>query len=139
VPAIISWPGRLPEGEVRSQLATACDWVPTILELCDAKPVRHEIDGLSLKSVLQSESAPTPHDVFHWQTGGNQWAVRQGDWKLIGNPRDTSNKAPLGKGDKLFLINLAEDVSEMKNLAADHPDVVERLQKLHDAWAGQFK
>ena len=28
--------------------------------------------------------------------------------------------------DRLFLVNLAEDVSEMKNLAKNYPDVVKR-------------
>ena len=36
VPAIISWPGQLPENQVRSQAAYGCDWLPTIAELCGA-------------------------------------------------------------------------------------------------------
>lgn len=141
VPAMISWPGRLPSGEVRNQLATACDWMPTIAELASVKAPDRKIDGLSLVNVIQSPEAPSAHKQFHWQSGGGrtpQWAVRDGDWKLIGNPRDTSNKAPIGKGDSRFLVNLAEDVSEMKNLAGEHPEVVSRLEKLHDAWASDF-
>jgi arylsulfatase A-like enzyme len=138
IPAIISWPGKLPEGEVRGQLGTACDWMPTLAELCAVSLPKRKIDGKSLVPVIRSAKAASPHEVFHWQSGsamgGPHWAVRAGDWKLIGNPRDTSNKGPLGKDDKLFLVNLAEDVSEMKNIAADHPDVVERLKTLHDAW-----
>ena len=34
VPAIVSWPGHLPEGEVRGQIGHGCDWLPTIAELC---------------------------------------------------------------------------------------------------------
>lgn len=64
-----SWPGHLPEGEVREQLAHSCDWLPTL----DDK--------------------------------------------------------------ELFLANLDADVSEMNNLAAAHPEVVEELQHLHDDWA----
>ncbi len=56
-----------------------------------------------------------------------QWVVRDNDWKLLGNPRDRSEKAPLGPADKLFLVNLKQDSSEMTNLAGDHPDVVKRL------------
>jgi arylsulfatase A-like enzyme len=73
--------------------------------------------------------------MFHWQSGGKQWAVRDGDWKLIGNPRDTSNKAPITANDKLFLSNLKVDHSEMKNIADQHPEIVDRLKKSHDAWA----
>ena len=138
VPAIISWPGSLPEGAVRDQVAHGCDWLPTIAELTGAKLLQKDIDGKSIVSVIKNDKAKTPHDVLHWQTGrGRQprWAVRQGDWKLIGNPQDTSNKAPLTAKDKLFLVNLKESVSEMKNLAENHPDITQRLKKLHDDWA----
>ena len=137
VPAIISWPGSLPEGAVRDQVAHGCDWLPTIAELTGSKLLQKDIDGKSIVGVIKNDKAKTPHDVLHWQTGrGRQprWAVRQGDWKLIGNPQDTSSKAPLTAKDKLFLVNLKESVSEMKNLAANHPDITQRLKKLHDDW-----
>ena len=138
VPAIISWPGSLPEDAVRDQVAHGCDWLPTIAELTGTKLLQKDIDGKSILNVIKNEKAKTPHDVLHWQTGrGRQprWAVRQGDWKLIGNPQDTSNKAPLTAKDNLFLVNLKQSVSEMKNLAANHPDITQRLKKLHDDWA----
>ncbi|MCA9268140.1 MAG: sulfatase-like hydrolase/transferase [Planctomycetales bacterium] len=143
VPAIISWPGHLPAGETRDQLAVSCDWLPTLAELCRVPLPEHKIDGRSLTGLIASAQAPAAHEVFHWQSGGGrdgpQWAVRAGDWKLIGNPRDTSDKAPLGASDRLFLSNLAEDVTEMKNVAADHPDVVKRLTDLHTAWAKEVQ
>jgi arylsulfatase A-like enzyme len=53
--------------------------------------------------------------------GNDRWAIREGDWKLLGNPIDTSRKGRIKKEDKLFLVNLKKDVSEMKNLASDYP------------------
>jgi arylsulfatase A-like enzyme len=91
-----------------------------------------------LLPVIQSAQAKSPHEMFHWQMG-NQWAVREGDWKLIGNPRDTSNKAPLTKADNLFLANLKEDIGEMTNLAADNQDIVARLKAAHEAWANDLE
>jgi arylsulfatase A len=140
VPAIISWPGHIPQGEVRGQMATACDWLPTVADLAGVSLPKRKIDGKSLRAVLDSMDAESPHSEFHWQTSGNScWAVRQGDWKLLGNPRDTSNKAPITAKDKLFLVNLTEDVSEMKNLAADNSEVVERLKALHDKWVKEVQ
>jgi arylsulfatase A-like enzyme len=137
VPAIISWPGYLPEGEVREQAGHGCDWMPTLVELCGVKPPEAALDGKSLVPVIQSATAPTSHDVMHWQVGRErkaQWAVRQGDWKLIGNPLDPTNAAPLTEADQLFLCNLAQDASEMRNLAAEHPGEVQRLLNLHEEW-----
>ncbi len=134
VPAIIRYPEVVPSNAVRDQLATGCDWYPTILDLCGVDLPDHKIDGKSIKPIIRSAESPTPHDVFHWKTGRDQWAVREGNWKLIGNPRDTSNQAEITEEDKLFLVNLEEDVSEMTNMAGDHPDMVKKLQKLHEEW-----
>ena len=57
-----------------------------------------------------------------------------GDWKLLGNPRDVTKKAPLSKNDKHFLSNLSTHKNELKNLADEHPDVVERLKRRHANW-----
>ncbi len=137
VPSIVSLPGVVPQGEVRDQMATGCDWLPTIADLCDVPPPKAMLDGKSLKDVIASESAPTPHESFVWQLGsggGAQWVVREGDWKLLGNPRDVTKKAPLSKNDKHFLSNLSTHKNELKNLADEHPDVVERLKRRHANW-----
>jgi arylsulfatase A len=137
LPGMISWPGhplQVPEGAVRAQMVHSCDWMPTIAELCGAPLLNDDIDGRSITAVLRSADAPSPHEVLHWHVGGGQWAVRQGDWKLIGKVEDSSGGALTDADKKLFLSNLATDVSEKRNLAADHPEIVERLQRLHQEW-----
>ncbi len=137
VPAILSWPGHLPAGEVREQAAHSCDWLPTLAGLCGLKLLEADIDGKSLVAVAKSAAAPSPHEVLHWHVGPEnnpQWAVRQGDWKLIGNARDTGGGTLSGEDQKLFLSNLAQDVSERRNLAGAHPEMVEQLQGLHREW-----
>ena len=57
---MISWPGHLPEGAIRGQIAHACDWMPTIAELCGVKLLNADIDGKSLTAVIRSAAAPTP-------------------------------------------------------------------------------
>ncbi|MCA9054439.1 MAG: sulfatase-like hydrolase/transferase [Planctomycetaceae bacterium] len=141
VPSIVSCPGRIPSGEVRHQLATGCDWFPTLLDLCSIEPPEHHLDGLSLKSVIQDD-AESPHESWYWQLGGGnnaQWVVREGAWKLLGNPRDTSNAAPLTRDDNPFLVNLDDDPGERRNAAGDNPDVVRRLHALHDHFISGLK
>jgi len=129
VPAIVSLPGTIPEGQVRDQMATGCDWLPTIADLCAVPVPKVKLDGKSLVPVIMSADAPTAHKTFYWQLGP-QWAVRDGGWKLLGNPKDTSGKATITAKDKPFLVNLTEDVAEMENQAKDHPEVLDRLMKL---------
>ncbi len=134
VPCIASLPGRIPQGEVRDQMATSCDWFPTIATLCGLDTPEHRLDGKDITPVLAAADAPTPHKVFHWQLG-KQWAVREGNWKLVVNARGTKHGEWLQGDDRVFLSNMAKDPTERKNIAKKHPEIVERLKRLHAAWA----
>jgi arylsulfatase A len=137
VPAIVAWPGRVPAGETRDQLVTGCDWVPTVLAMAGISE-ESSFDGKDISTVIQSSKAESPHEVFHWQSGGRagktQWAVRRGPWKLIANPRDTTEGAPQ-INVKRFLTNLDQSVAEQDNLADQDPHVVRELERLHEDWA----
>jgi len=134
VPAIVSLPGRIPEGEVRGQFCTGCDWLPTVADLCGAELPDRPIDGVSLAGVIQDAGAPDAHGVWHWQLK-SQWAVREGDWKLIVNARDTTDGRKIRTLKEPFLANLAEDPTERTDFAEQHPETVARLTALHEAWA----
>ena len=126
VPAMISYPARLPKGAVRKQAITAADFFPTLLELCQVQMPKAKLDGASLLPMIKSAKHPSHHKVMHWQWHKN-WAVREGDWKLIST------------GDKLFLGNLADEQPEVQNHLEEHPDVVERLQTLHAEWVKEVQ
>ena len=64
VPCIVSQPGRLPQGEVRTQVATSLDWFPTIAEYCGVALPRQDLDGRSLTAVIESEEARSPHRTW---------------------------------------------------------------------------
>lgn len=132
VPAIISWPGHLPQNQTRHQMGVGTDWFPTLAELCGISLSNDQLDGKSLVSVITANAA-SPHQTFQW-IFGKQWVVREGDWKLLGNPVDKSNKGKLTPEDNLFLVNLSQDSTEMKNYAAQHPRKVSQLKRLHEDW-----
>ena len=137
VPAIIKWPGKIAAGEVRDQLVTGADWYPTILDLIGLPQSSHKINGKSFVPVLNSPGAESSHEYFHWQLG-DQWAVRKGDWKLIGNPRDPTDKYKLDDKDSLFLINLKEDISEINNVTAQYPEKLKELMEIHRKWEKDY-
>lgn len=135
VPSIISWPGKVPAGQVRDQFAVNTDWFPTLAAYCNIKLERDDLDGKSLVNVINSASAPTAHEQgYCWAFGKDMWAARKGKWKLMGNPVDKSNKAELTKDDALFLVDLESDPSEMKNIANIYPDKVDELKKQYQDW-----
>lgn len=136
VPAMISWPATLPAGAVRDQIAHGCDWLPTLAELCGIALPELELDGRSLAPVLMSDAAPSPHEYLHWQTAGRegvQWAVRQGDWKLVVNGRDNGKGTHREESIPLWLSHLADDPGERVNLAEQQPRIVKQLTELHQA------
>ena len=123
VPSIISWPGKLPQGESRDQAMTAMDWMPTILELAGIEKPDVKFDGASLVPMIKDKAVPSHYKEIHWQWG-KKWAVREGDWKL------------LGEGDKaLSMHSLADERPEEKNYLRNRPVIAKKLHQLHRDWA----
>jgi len=119
VPAIVSWPAKLPKGIVRDQAITIMDWHPSLVQWCGVEKPSVEYDGQRLQPIIDSTEAPTAHNVLYFQWIRN-WAVREGDWKLIN-----------GKA----LYNLADEKPEQHNYATEKPEIVKALQNRYDAWA----
>ena len=139
VPAIISYPGHFPENETRDQTITSMDFLPTIIEITGSKMPDGVLDGYSLIPVIESKNALSNHQVLYFQWR-DQWAVRDGKWKLIVKGRDTTGKfsTHLQKEEKMespYLANLEADQPEEQNYATEYPEIVERLTKLHESWA----
>lgn len=136
VPAAISWPAKLQHGEVRNQLAVNADWMPTLAELCGIDLDTKDLDGKSLVPVIDDNSAGTLHEKFCWQLG-KQWAARNGDWKLLGNPAIRFEK--FAPEDSLFLVNLNNDPGEQTNIAVQFPEKVDELNKQYEDWLEKSK
>jgi arylsulfatase A-like enzyme len=124
IPAIISWPDHLPENEVRNQMATGCDWYPTILELCKLPAADHKIDGQSLMPIIKSADAPSSHKSFNWKTPSGWIAVREGKWKLLVSEKKTE------------LYDILNDPGETKNLAEKYPQIAEHLKNVSQEYWG---
>ena len=133
VPSIVSWPAKLPKGVVRDQAVTIMDWLPSLIEWCGVEDLKVKLDGRSLQPIIDSPDTKSAHPViyFQWQ---RRWAVRSGDWKLIG-----TNARKAGDTVNYSLHNLAEDKPEVKNYAAEKPELVKRLTALHREWEQEVK
>ena len=136
VPAIVSYPPKLPRGEVRDQLTTLMDFMPTILELTGVEAAGPTMDGQSLVPICV-DNAETTYDEMHWQWQ-NGWAVRRGPWKLIvggtlglsGSGKDRlSNDFP-----DPFLGRLDTERPESENFVDEQPGVVKELTQAHRRW-----
>jgi hypothetical protein len=121
VPLIARWPGKVPAGRT-SEFATAFyDFLPTAAALAGASAPAGT-DGISILPTLLGQEQK-PHEYLYWEVpkpAKLTKAVRLGDWKGL----------QAGIGAPIELYDLKTDLAESKNVAAEHPDVVARIEKI---------
>ena len=131
-PLLARWPEGIKPGSRTDQVGHIIDFLPTFLEMAGVEyPGKHPdfekqtlpLDGKSLLPVLKGRERE-PHSEVYWYWGGNR-AVRQGDWKLV---YDRHEK-------RWFLFDFKKDRVEANDLAAEHPEIVQKLTDKWNAWA----
>jgi arylsulfatase len=143
-PCIMRWPGKIEAGTESKAMMMTIDLFPTIANLIGASLPAHTIDGKDVMPlVLNKRGAKNPHSAYWIYYADNQLqSVISGDgrWKLVlphkyrsmaGQPGGKGGK-PAKYGDGTItsaeLYDLFADVSETKDVSAQHPDIVRRLQ-----------
>lgn len=119
-PFLVRWPGHVPAGKTSDALVCQIDLLASLAALTDQKLPNHA--GPDSVNVLPALLGDSQHgrDVLVEQ--GRSIALRKGNWKLI-EAGDGPKAAPQ-------LYNLANDLSETRNLAKQDPDRVEELSQL---------
>jgi len=132
VPLIVKWPGVTKPGLVVNDPVTSTDLYPTCFAAAGlpARPNQHQ-DGVNLRSVLAGEGSLAARSLFWHYPHYNEHpssvpssVIRKGPWKLI----ETFD--PEG----IELYNLANDLSETKNLATTEVAKTAELRRELDAW-----
>jgi arylsulfatase A-like enzyme len=141
VPFAIRWTGKLPADRVVTFPIIQLDVFPTALAAANvAMQPEWQLDGVNLLPYLTGQASGTPHVALYWRLGEHM-AVRRGDWKLVYSPvgplRDVDHKVARDLS-AAQLFNLANDISESKNLAAEHADKVRELAGLWQSWNAQL-
>ena len=129
VPGLLSWPGRIPAGQVLDGPCAAMDLFPTCLNAAGANPGDYELDGKDLMP-MAAEGKGSPHEDLFWEMN-RQTAVRRGPWKLVLNGQLVEEAPP---EDAIHLSNLESDPGERNNLKDKHPDITKELKKAADTW-----
>jgi arylsulfatase A-like enzyme len=120
VPTIARWPGRAPAGTTSDHAGYFGDLLATAAEFAGAPPPEDH-DGISfLPAILGKEQKA--HAALYWEfyERGSAQAVRMGDWKGIAKPF----------WGEVELYDLKGDLGETRNVAAQHPDVVEKIRAI---------
>jgi arylsulfatase A-like enzyme len=134
VPGIIYAPGVTPAGAISETPIITPDYYPTILSLAgvEGDPQHNaNVDGVDLTPVLKDPSADLGRETLYWhyphyhnQGATPHSAIRDGDYRLVEFYED----------GRIEMYNLADDIGETKDLAAEMPEKAAELQKKLHAW-----
>ncbi|NGM67054.1 arylsulfatase [Sphingobacterium sp. SGR-19] len=130
-PFIVHWPNGVRNIKINQTDAVGhiTDIMATCVDVAGATyPKRfngHEIKdtpGVSLLPVFKGY--PRKDRTLYWEHFG-KWAVRDGDWKIIGGDAT----------EKVKLFNMKDDPVELRDLSQQQPAVVDKMKKAYLKWA----
>jgi arylsulfatase A-like enzyme len=142
-PMIVHWPARIGRpGETRHQYVHAIDVLPTLLELIGVEAPTQingidqgPIEGVSFASTLADPDAPTKHLTQYYEMLGSRALYHDG-WKAVTfhpTPVTAYDGTDVSKpfdDDDWELYHVAEDFSEVHDVAADNPGKLKEMQEL---------
>jgi uncharacterized sulfatase len=122
VPMMVRWPGHVEAGAVSDHIGYFGDFIATAADLSKS-PLPPNLDSYSLLPELTGEGQQQSHDFLYWEfyEQGSRQAVRQGPWKAI--------RQPMFIGP-IELYNLDDDIGETRDVAGNHPDIVNNMTAL---------
>ena len=143
-PCIVSWPGgSLDAGAIRGQFAHAIDVAPTLVELAGLDyPAQLDgvaqtaVDGVSFGYLLGTSGGGEAgrHRTQYFEMFGSR-AIYHDGWKAVtfhpvGPLYDDQDPNAPFDDDVWELYHVAEDLSESRDLAGEHPDLLRGLVEL---------
>ena len=143
--AIISWPnGIQAHGEFRDHYVNVADITPTIYELLGITPPetvkgipQKPLEGVSFKAALDDPTAKTDKETQFYTMLGTR-----GIWHKGWFANTVHAAAPSGWGhfdaDRWELYNIEADRSQCHDLATEHPEKLDEMQKLWFAEAAKY-
>lgn len=142
-PAIARWPGKLEPGRSISTPMMNIDVLPTIAEITNSPLPQQTIDGKSLWKIWTGETSESPQEAYFFYYHVNELqGVRYKNWKLyFPHTYRSLNGREGGQGglpvpyenlkfEEIALYDLSQDLSETRNVADLHPEVVKEIQTL---------
>ncbi|MFK8110657.1 MAG: sulfatase-like hydrolase/transferase [Rubripirellula sp.] len=132
VPFMVRWPGKVAAGQTCDQVIELNDVLATIAHVTQTPlPEGAGQDSRDFHRLLEGSKKPVRRFAIHHSLRG-EFAIRQGNWKLIRNrgsggfslPRKLVAKEREPRGQ---LYDLAQDPSETQNRWNENPQLVDRM------------
>jgi len=135
MPFIARWPGKIPAGKVSDLVSAQYDMFATFCEIAGIEAPPN--DGISLLAEMTGQGQVTPREYlyFEFPERGGQIAVRFQRFKGIKTGLKTNPQAPWQ------LYDLETDEKETKDIADQHPELLQRLDAIvrKEHWAATIR
>lgn len=158
VPFIARWPNHIPAGTVSDGLISHVDMLATLAAICKGKLTEGDApDSLDVSSVLFGEAETSSrNELVVSPLSKAHLVLRQGSWVYIGarggggfggtKPGDHSLGGPAAlqftgevnsdiengqfnsDAPKVQLYDLSRDPSQTRNVAREHPEIIEKMR-----------
>jgi len=134
VPAVIEWPARIKQPVVTEIPAGVVDIYPTIVELLNVSLPNQvlPLDGISLVPLIDGKMKQRPKPMGFWQYDESQPSINTDSGPAAWS--DNRYKLVKPEAGQWELYDVTKDLAEEKDLAADLPEIVNRMKAELDAW-----
>ncbi|MFV0248628.1 MAG: sulfatase [Tenacibaculum sp.] len=145
-PFIVKYPKKLKPSSVIDVPLMAIDILPTIAHITESELPNQIIDGKNAWSVLTGErTEPIQEAYFFYYRVNEMLGVRYGKWKLYFPHRYRTMEGQVHGKDgqpgaykmvylkEIELYDVVNDISETNNVAAEHPEVVAKIEQMANA------
>lgn len=126
VPFFMVWPNKIPANSKYDNAISALDIFPTLLNAAGGNSKREkQLDGVDIVPFLEKNINSIPHEKLFWRsTGGFEYAVRKGNYKLYKSAYK----------NKTLLFDLKNDPLERYDIANEHPNILANLEREYSQW-----
>ncbi len=124
----MQWPAEIKSGKKIDVPIISLDILPTVVAAAGGKLQKDDkVDGINLLPFLEGKTNSLPERYLYWRFN-KKWAIRDANWKLI---KERGSKRPQ-------LFNISSDISETRDMYAEKPKIVNRLQNKYNEWNSEL-
>lgn len=128
-PGSCGWPSHVPAGRTDEQsVISGADWLPTLCAITGVRINAADFDGEDASAAWLGKGPHVRTKPLFWKTSspGSDSFIREGQWKL--------RRPTRRKDGELELYDMVADPAEVKNVAAQRPEIVKQLSAKLEAW-----
>ena len=140
VVSIIRWPGHIEPGQKMTEIMTAMDVFPTLAEAAGVTAQNtRKFDGRSMWPAISSGAVMPREKLVYFASetpiyGHFNLTAFNDEWKLVQEVEQDQLETTVTN----YLFRIKKDPNEYNNLAASHPDIVQKMAGMIHDWRALY-